>query len=81
MSPYYVDESVTLYHGDFREVLATSNIGADAIVTDPPYGETKLDWDVWPKGWPSIAAEYARSMWCFGSMRMFLDRRDEFADW
>jgi site-specific DNA-methyltransferase (adenine-specific) len=20
-------------------------------------------------------------MWCFGSMRMFLDRRDEFADW
>ena len=78
---YYSDDSVTLYLGDFRDVLPDLDIKADCIVTDPPYGETSLDWDVWPKGWPSIAAQYARSMWCFGSMRMFLDRRDEFAGW
>jgi len=79
--PYYSDESVTLWLGDFRDVLPTLDATFDAIVTDPPYGETSLDWDVWPKGWPSIAAQFTRSMWCFGSMRMFLDQRDEFAGW
>lgn len=53
----------------------------DLIVTDPPYGETSLDWDRWPTGWPTIAAAHARSMWCFGSMRMFLAQRDEFSAW
>jgi site-specific DNA-methyltransferase (adenine-specific) len=80
-SPYFQDEHVTLWHGDFREVLPTIDVLADAIVTDPPYGETSLEWDVWPAGWPSIAAQHASSMWCFGSMRMFLDRRDDFAGW
>lgn len=81
-SPYYSDDSVTLWHGDFRDVLpALGDVVFDAIVTDPPYGETSLDWDVWPAGWPAAVAPYARSMWCFGSMRMFLDRRDEFAAW
>jgi site-specific DNA-methyltransferase (adenine-specific) len=80
MSPYYADEHVTLWHGDARELLAT--LGQfDAVITDPPYAETSLDWDVWPAGWPTMAAEHARSMWCFGSMRMFLDQRDEFAAW
>lgn len=81
MEPYYADEFVTLYHGDCREVLPALNVKADLIVTDPPYGETSLAWDRWPEGWPTLAATAARSMWCFGSMRMFLDRRDEFGDW
>src|SRR3990167_9950952 len=36
-SPYYLDNSVCIIHGDCREVMPT--VGAvDAIVTDPPYG-------------------------------------------
>lgn len=81
-TPYYADESVTLWHGDMRDVVPTLDIRPDCVVADPPYGETSLAWDRWPDGWPSVLAEAGhRSMWCFGSMRMFLDRRDEFADW
>lgn len=35
--PYYSDGSVTIYHGDCREILPTLG-SVDAIVTDPPYG-------------------------------------------
>ena len=78
MEPYYTDDGVTLYLGDMREVLPALNLKADAVVTDPPFGETSLAWDHWPEAWPTLAATAASSMWCFGSMRMFLDRRDDF---
>jgi site-specific DNA-methyltransferase (adenine-specific) len=77
---YYEDEWATLHHGDWRDLIP-ADFTADLIVADPPYGETSLSWDRWPTGWPSLAARHSRSMWCFGSMRMFLDRRAEFADW
>lgn len=79
VKPYFQDDSVTLYHGDFREVLP--DVQGDVVIADPPYGETSLDWDTWPQGWPLAAMAYGRSMWCFGSMRMFLDRWPEFATW
>lgn len=40
MTLYYQDESVTLYHGDSREVLAgMTDSTVAAVITDPPYSE------------------------------------------
>jgi site-specific DNA-methyltransferase (adenine-specific) len=36
-APYYEDGSVTIYHGDCRDLLPTLH-PPDAVVTDPPYG-------------------------------------------
>lgn len=81
MAPYYVDDQVALYHGDTREVLPALDIAPDCVIADPPYGETSLAWDRWPDGWTAVVADVTSSMWCFGSMRMFLDRVGEFAGW
>lgn len=41
MKPYWSDESIALYHGDWRDHLREiAALEADLIVTDPPYGET-----------------------------------------
>lgn len=53
----------------------------DAIIADPPYGETSLEWDVWPKGWPALMLAHTRQLWCFGSTRMFRDQHSEFLAW
>ena len=53
------------------------------VITDPPYGETSLDWDVRVK-WQSIAHSVLAdtgSLWCFGSMRFFMEQSAEFEDW
>lgn len=82
MKPYWSDESIALYHGDWRDHLREiTALEADLIVTDPPYGETRLKWDVWPDLWPAMAIHLAPMMWCFGSMRMFLDHHHEFHGW
>lgn len=36
--PFYEDGSVTIYHGDCREVLPSLTGGVDMVLTDPPYG-------------------------------------------
>lgn len=77
MKPYFETNQVTIYHGDCRDVLAS--LVADVIVTDPPYGETSLAWDRWQSGW--IELIQADSMWCCGSLRMFLEHVEDFKGW
>lgn len=36
MTPYYQDDSCTIYHGDCREILPTLE-KVDLVLTDPPY--------------------------------------------
>jgi site-specific DNA-methyltransferase (adenine-specific) len=83
IAPYWSDDDsgIHLYLGDMREVLPALGLQADLILADPPYQSTSLAWDRWPNGWPTVAAQHSRSMWCFGSMRMFLDHASEFAGW
>lgn len=78
MKPYFDDGTVSLYLGDCREVLPALGVTADCIIADPPYAETSLAWDRWPDGWLDVAATVTRSLWCFGSMRMFMDHAAEF---
>lgn len=83
-APYWEDPDtgLQLYCGDMRELLPALDIQADLILTDPPFGETSLDWDTWPTGWLKTAAAHSNSLWCFGSQRMFFDHLTEFrADW
>lgn len=79
LTPYYsdADDRIQLFLGDMRELLPGFGQG-DLLLADPPYGETSLEWDKWPDGWVKTAAAAARSMWCFGSLRMYLDRGAEF---
>lgn len=78
LEPYFSDGDVQLYLGDCREILPALGVMADCILADPPYAETSLAWDQWPDGWLEVAAGVTRSMWCFGSLRMFLERGGEF---
>jgi site-specific DNA-methyltransferase (adenine-specific) len=43
VKPYYDHAGITIYHGDAREVLLL--VSAHAVVTDPPYGVGKAEWD------------------------------------
>jgi site-specific DNA-methyltransferase (adenine-specific) len=76
MTPYYEQDGITIYHGDCRIFVPPA---CAMTLADPPYGETSLTWDRWPTGW--LAVIPGNSLWCFGSLRMFLQHRDEFAAW
>ena len=79
MNPYYQDDLVTIYHGDFRDVCGGGDVPLpDLVIADPPYGQTSLAWDAWPTGWPSSVD--GRSMWVFGTLRSFMLHAAEFAD-
>lgn len=54
-SPYYADDTVTLWHGDCLDVMRElPDASVDAIVTDPPYGLGFMgrEWDDLPPGLP-----------------------------
>jgi site-specific DNA-methyltransferase (adenine-specific) len=80
VKPYYEEAGITIYHGDFRALVEQIPV-ADCVIADPPYAQTSLDWDVWPIGWPSVVSARAKSMWVFGTMRMFMGRAAEFNSW
>lgn len=71
MKPYYEHAGITIYHGDCRDVCQHVGL-ADAVVTDPPYGDTSLEWDSMTRGWLDSAELITSTVWCFGSLRMFL---------
>ena len=48
MKPYYQDASVTIYHGDCRDVLPTLG-EVDLLLTDPPYFRVKNE--AWDRAW------------------------------
>lgn len=82
IEPYYQDEWVTLYHGDCRFLMtAVVNPDYEAVVTDPPYGDTSLGWDRKVEGWVDLVR--GSQLWCFGSMRSILATAQDFAenDW
>lgn len=74
--------TVTILQGDCRQVLAgLPPRSVDLVLADLPYGETSLEWDRWPTGWLDavrhVMAPHA-SLWVFGTLRMFVERADEF---
>lgn len=79
MTVIFEDDWVTLHHGDYREHL--DGLHADAVITDPPYGETQLEWDRWVPGWVNDVSAIANSLWSFGSFRMFHEHASDFATW
>lgn len=85
MTPYYERAGITIFCGDMRDVVPVLQLDrVGCVLADPPYAQTSCAWDKWPDGWPGVLAAclpLAASMWCFGSLRMFLDRRDDFAAW
>ncbi len=69
MKPYHEEPGITIYHGDCREILpGLSHV--DAVVTDPPYGDTSLQWDSVDHAWAALIQ--APQAWCFGSFRYWL---------
>lgn len=81
LRPYYDQDGIVIYHGDCRNVLQEIE-KADCVVTDPPYGDTSLDWDVPVSGWlHRLRLEASGSLWCFGSIRMFMATADQWRGW
>ena len=84
LDPYWRDETrhLVVYHADFRDIVPHLD-PVDLILTDPPYGQTALAWDRWPDGWCAAAAQVLKptgSMWCFGTLRMFMEHAAEFTE-
>lgn len=80
MTPYAEIDGITIYHCRLEDIVDELP-QVDAVITDPPYGETSLEWDVWPMGWPTMLVTKTNSLWCFGSFRMFMEQKVEFTLW
>lgn len=75
----YQDEWLTLYQGDCRRVMVGyADPNYDAVITDPPYGDTSLEWDRRTDEWVGLLR--SNQVWCFGSMAFFMDQDKAFRD-
>lgn len=84
MKPFYDHGGIQIYLGDCREIMRDLPVMADCVIADPPYNQTSLVWDRRPERWPVIVAASllpTGSMWCFGSLRMFMLRAEDFVGW
>lgn len=88
MTPYFDDGQVTIYCAEtlstLRSLLHPCELLFDLVMADPPYGETSLMWDSWQPEFPAVARNLigrGGSMWCFGSLRLFLNRAADFWPW
>lgn len=70
------DGLITIIQGDCRDVVPTLDSESfDAIVTDPPYEITSLEWDKLVKEWPELVLRVLKpseSVWVFGTLRSLL---------
>lgn len=78
MKPYFDHGGVTIYHGDCREVLPQLGAAvADVAIVDPPYGTTKLEWDIRDLAWLVHCGAVLKpegTAWCFGSMKTLMEQ-------
>lgn len=75
--------SVRIIRGDVLEGLAQlPDESVHCVVTDPPYGETSLEWDRAPVGWLQEVRRVLRrdgSAWIYGSLKSHL--ATDFSGW
>jgi len=83
--PYYQAGGVTIYHADCFDVLPElAGSGFHLCVTDPPFGDTNLDWDVRAPRWLDSVGPVllpAASVWFFTSLRYLLAAWPAFKGW
>jgi len=60
VKPYYADDSVTIYHGDCRDVLPEVMLRAEMVVSDPPYG---VGYEGGTKAWAGLVGD--RDFGCY----------------
>ena len=75
---YFEDDGITIYHGDCREVILALIPQVDVVVTDPPYGDTSLQWDRRVSDWQEDVALVTSQLWCFGSLRSHMAEQGAF---
>lgn len=65
MRPYYEQDGIVIYHGDCWQVLPTLELHAvDSVVTDPPYGMGKADWDSSIPDWLHLIGDIPAAVFC-----------------
>ncbi|RHZ96501.1 site-specific DNA-methyltransferase [Cereibacter sphaeroides] len=76
---------ITILPGDCLASMRTlPDCSVDAVVTDPPYGQTSLPWDRFVYGWMAEIGRILKptgSVWVFGTLRMFTQHWREFEGW